>query len=246
MHQGEPYGFLVLPTTSEQKDPGKDTGKDILYPVLPPVLARMVGASLQETEALLGELEAVGVFSRTPEGVIFSRRMVRDEELRQTRATGGFKSLNNPKVPKPKADKDSPKDHQKDTFGVSLPPSFGGSPSSSSSSSKKEESPSFKDEFTELEYARKFWDELGIPSTPSTLTTAAQAIRLVADREECSLEVAGERVLVRAQAARKAGKKVNSFWFTDGGHLVSAEGAIGLQPVSAENSLAARNRRERQ
>lgn len=122
MHQGTPYGHLTLPAVSE------DGGKDILRPILSPVLARMVGGTSEDVERLLAELEYAGVFSRTAKGVIFSRRMVQDEKLRETRASGGANSLKNPNVPRPK-------DGRKDTFSGSLGESFGGSPSSSSSSS---------------------------------------------------------------------------------------------------------------
>jgi hypothetical protein len=124
MHQGTPYGYLTLPAVSE------DGGKDILRPILPPVLARMVGGTSEDVDRLLAELEHAGVFSRTPEGIIFSRRMVQDEKLRETRASGGASSLKHPNVPRPK-------DGRKDTFSGSLGESFGGSPSSSSSSSSK-------------------------------------------------------------------------------------------------------------
>ena len=104
---------------------------DILRPILPPVLARMVGDAVEDVERLLAELEHAGVFSRTDDGIIFSRRMVLDEKIRETRASGGAASLKNPNVPRPKGE-------QKDTFEGSLPGSlpgsFGGSPSSSSSS----------------------------------------------------------------------------------------------------------------
>jgi hypothetical protein len=122
MHQGTPYGHLTLPAVSE------DGGKDILRPILTPVLARMVGGTSEDVEGLLAELEHAGVFRRTAEGVIFSRRMVQDEKIRETRASGGANSLKNPNVPRPK-------DGRKDTFSGSLGESFGGSPSSSSSSS---------------------------------------------------------------------------------------------------------------
>jgi hypothetical protein len=93
----------------------------------------MVGGTSEDVERLLAELEHAGVFSRTAEGVIFSRRMVQDEKLRETRASGGANSLRNPNVPRPK-------DGRKDTFSGSLGESFGGSPSSSSSSSKNSSS----------------------------------------------------------------------------------------------------------
>lgn len=75
MHQAEPYGWLVLngvPITTEQ-------------------LSRMVGGSEKKVVGWLKELEKAGVFSRTPDGRIYSRRMLRDEDLRMRRAAGGSK-----------------------------------------------------------------------------------------------------------------------------------------------------------
>lgn len=125
MHEGEPYGHLTL------------NGKV----VLPPILAKICGTSIEEVEILIAELEGVGVFSRTEEGVIYCRRMVRDERNRQVRAEGGFKSLDNPNVPKPKTPEGIPSPK---TEGIpSDSPSgesFEGSPSSSSSSLKEKRS----------------------------------------------------------------------------------------------------------
>lgn len=73
MHEGSPYGYLKV-------------GSKV---ILPPNLARMVGASLAETEGWLAELEHAEVFSRDEAGCTFSRRMVRDEEVRAARASGG-------------------------------------------------------------------------------------------------------------------------------------------------------------
>lgn len=120
MHQGHPYGHLTL---------RKDGAEDTLCPIFPVALARIVGSNEEEVSRLLQELENAGVFSRNADNVIFSRRMVRDEKLREVRGSGGHKSLQNPNVPRSK-------DRSKDTFGRSLPVSFGGSPSSSSSSSE--------------------------------------------------------------------------------------------------------------
>jgi hypothetical protein len=130
MHQGAPYGHLTL-----SKDGIKDGTKDIVRPILPPILARMVGSGVEEVERHLDELESAGVFSRTADGVIFSRRMVEDEKLRETRASGGSESLKNPKVPRPKLRKNELKDGDKDSFEGSSGISLRGSPSSSSSSS---------------------------------------------------------------------------------------------------------------
>lgn len=64
MHQSEPYGHLTVngrPATMKQ-------------------IAALARVTVKEAETLLDELEAAGAFSRTDDGVIFSRRMVRDEE----------------------------------------------------------------------------------------------------------------------------------------------------------------------
>lgn len=62
-------------------------------PVTPAQLARAVGAAAEQIEELLAELESADVFSRTDEEIIFSRRIVRDEVLRQEQAaTGGKKA----------------------------------------------------------------------------------------------------------------------------------------------------------
>ena len=73
MHEGKPYGHLKV-------------GDKV---ILPDNLARMVGETLEVVEGWLKELSEAGVFDLTTDGVIFSRRMVRDENLRQIRALGG-------------------------------------------------------------------------------------------------------------------------------------------------------------
>jgi hypothetical protein len=104
MHQGSDYGYL------------KVNGKVILTPNL----ARMTGSTSQEAEGYLSELEAAGVFSRDEYGCIFSRRMIRDEKVREARAAGGSKGGNPALMGK-----------NKDNLPPNLPPT----PSSSSSSS---------------------------------------------------------------------------------------------------------------
>lgn len=120
MHDCEPYGYLTL------------NGK--VYP--PPLLARITGTSVEEVEALLAELEGMGVFSRTEEDVIYCRRMVRDERNRQVRAVGGFKALDHPNVPKRKQAEDIPSPQ---TEGIPSRNTFDSTPSSSSSSSSSKE-----------------------------------------------------------------------------------------------------------
>ena len=73
MHECKPYGHLVI------------NGKaltDIRA-------ARLMGLAAKDYTKLLAEIEDAGVVSVTSDGVLFSRRMVRDEEVRNARAAGG-------------------------------------------------------------------------------------------------------------------------------------------------------------
>lgn len=73
MHEGEPYGHL---TTKGR-------------PMRPEELAKLVGESVAAVKRWLAELREQDVFSETGDGVIYSRRMVRDERIREARAQGG-------------------------------------------------------------------------------------------------------------------------------------------------------------
>lgn len=72
-------GYLELPT-----------GR----PMLSCHVARIVGTTEQETEVLLAELEDAGVFSRTKDGTIYSRRMVRDDRQLQDDVKNGRRGGN--------------------------------------------------------------------------------------------------------------------------------------------------------
>jgi hypothetical protein len=109
MHDGKPYGHL--------------TTRGV--PIAATDLARLVGISVARVERYLAELESREVFSRKPKGVIYSRRMIRDEKIRRARAAGGAKSLENKNVPQPKERK------RRISSRGTLRPSLGGSPSSS-------------------------------------------------------------------------------------------------------------------
>lgn len=74
MHEAEPYGHLTLNGVAMPDDKA----------------ARAVRVELREYKRLLAEIEDAGVSSRTAEGgILFSRRMVRDEHIRNERAAGG-------------------------------------------------------------------------------------------------------------------------------------------------------------
>lgn len=81
MHEGEPYGHLTVAglalTTSD--------------------LASLVGQSQAEVRKALAELEAKGVYSKTDDGVIYSRRMVRDKAKAEADRANG-KGGGNPKI----------------------------------------------------------------------------------------------------------------------------------------------------
>jgi hypothetical protein len=81
MHEADPYGSLLVN--------GKRIDKK--------QLAGLAGISEKECSALLIELEGNGVFSRDPDGAIFSRRMRRDfEKAARDKANG--KGGGNPKL----------------------------------------------------------------------------------------------------------------------------------------------------
>lgn len=83
MHEAEPYGHLV------------QGGRAMDYDGLSRVIAVDVG----DVKRAVKELERRGVLSRTTSGVIYSRRMIRDEEkrktLRENGALGGNPVLKN-------------------------------------------------------------------------------------------------------------------------------------------------------
>jgi hypothetical protein len=85
MHDGEPYGHLTaggVQLTTQG-------------------LANLTGLAPAAAKKLLKELEDRKVFSRTSDGTIYSRRMVRDEDIRTKRANAG-KLGGNPALVGPK------------------------------------------------------------------------------------------------------------------------------------------------
>ncbi len=100
MVEGYPYGYLK-------------SGTKVILPVN---LASMTGLTLEVCTRLLHELKEADVFSINEDGCIYSRRMVRDEEIRIKRAAGGPLG-GNPALTKPKI-----KVNLKDNHRVNLPP----------------------------------------------------------------------------------------------------------------------------
>lgn len=112
MHEGNPYGHLKV----NQKV------------ILPANLAVMCGATLGDIDGWLAELSSAGVFEKTEDGTIYSRRMIRDEVIRETRAAGG-KLGGNPML------KDVPKVNHEVNLDAETKVNQNPTPSSSSSSS---------------------------------------------------------------------------------------------------------------
>lgn len=78
MHECEPYGHMSI------------NGK----PMKAEQVARLVGISDKDYAKLLAELQEAGVPSVSDDGCIYSRRMVKDERLRNVRAEAGKKGGN--------------------------------------------------------------------------------------------------------------------------------------------------------
>lgn len=78
MFDGDPYGHLSVKGS-----------------VIPPdKLGVILGVERSVVDSLLAELEQYGVFSRTEDGVIYSRRMVSDRQRREINAMNGAKGGN--------------------------------------------------------------------------------------------------------------------------------------------------------
>ncbi|WP_423197875.1 Bacteriophage T5 Orf172 DNA-binding domain-containing protein [Cupriavidus sp. H19C3] len=127
MHECEPYGHLAV------------NGK----PMKPSQIARLVGISEKEYSRVLAELVDAGVPSMTDDGCIFSRRMVRDEGVRNARAEGGKAGSEHGKKGaehgkkggRPKKDEGDKKTPLETPLGENKEPPKEPPPSSSSSSS---------------------------------------------------------------------------------------------------------------
>ena len=126
-------------------------------------IARMVGESPAVVSRLLVELEDAGVFSRDEKGAIFSRRMVKDERIRNVRAEAG-RLGGNPDLLKQK-------DKQKDKQADNPKPT----PSSSSSSSNLSEDKSSGVETPKITDPDEIIFSFGLPLLVTAGTPEKQA-----------------------------------------------------------------------
>jgi len=181
MHEGNPYGHLKVADKV----------------ILPSNLARMVGETLEVVEGWLEELQHAGVYDTAVDGSIYSRRMIRDENLRQIRANGGKLGGNPNLKPKDKVNlEDNQKDKQKPT------------PSSSSSSSS---STSLKNTATSVAkpvgVSPEVWDQFvkQRKAKKAQITDLVMAgIKREADKAGFTLERALTEVVVRNWVSFKA------------------------------------------
>lgn len=100
-HEGDPYGHVIVNGRAPT----------------PKQLGMIVGGSEKAVTAWLQELEAAGVFSRTDDGTIYSRRMIRDKAVSEAGREFGKRGGN------PKLNGKSPHGiSRKPTGGVNPPP----------------------------------------------------------------------------------------------------------------------------
>lgn len=126
MHEGEPYGHLTVQGRA----------------IEPRSLARLVSEPVAAVKRWLAELGENEVYSLTDAGVLFSRRMVRDEAIREARAAGGNAGAahghkggsHGAKGGRPKK-QETP--HADDGRGVILPPPSSSPPSPASQTPDK-------------------------------------------------------------------------------------------------------------
>ena len=182
MHEGNPYGHLKV-------------GNKV---ILSTNLASMVGATLKDVIDWLEELHQAGVYELGEGGEIYSKRMVRDEILRNKRAEGG-KLGGNPALKvnhedKPKVEIE---DKQKPT-----PSSSSSSSSSSTTSSTKKNTVAPPSGVTDSVW--QDWLSLRKTKKAAVTQTAIDGIAREANKAGVSLQTALETCCARGWTGFKA------------------------------------------
>ncbi|MFP5276955.1 MAG: helix-turn-helix domain-containing protein [Acidobacteriota bacterium] len=193
-------------------------------------LARMTGCSSEEVSRLLQELETSGVFSRTRDGVIFSRRQVRDEEQRADHRARQDKYRKSQKSKK-NGDADMTEDmtplshlSSSSASAINTPPL-----ASEGTGQPMPRSPGAGGEF-----AAAFWlqQEIGLACTAGDMQVLAQCVGFVArDLSFAEAAEAAEWLKRAAEAASRRGEVVNLFWFKDGKYKGVQSGANQSSPA---------------
>jgi len=150
-------------------------------PVTAEQLARMTGCSTDEVSRLLQELDDAGVFSCTEHGVIYSRRMVRDEQIRQVRREAGRLGAES-RLLKQNSSKTSANTQakRKQTGGSSSSTSISSSISTTGESTSSEESKPSLDplgcgKLKELECSELSCGEIGQADSPPSPAKTSEA-----------------------------------------------------------------------
>lgn len=178
MHEGNPYGHLKV-------------GNKV---ILSSNLAGMVGATLQDVEGWLNELHLSGVYELGEGGEIYSKRMVRDECLRNKRAEGG-KLGGNPAL----------KVNHEDNPKVEIEDKQKPTPSSSSStsiSSTKKNTVAPPEGVTDIVW--QDWVKLRKEKRAAVTQTAVEGIQREANKAGVSLQTALETCCARGWTGFKA------------------------------------------
>lgn len=223
MHEAEPYGHLIVsgqrPTDAQ--------------------LAVLAGIPSDQITDLLGELETAGVFSRTSQGAIYSRRMTRDEKKRRIARKNG-KSGGNPSLRKKRGNpaSDNPQDKGQDK--TQRPETRDQSISSSSSSARE---PSLFDRVWEragvsrLSHVPSYW----MPPAAELLVTGWRDLGL---SDEEILSVVDARMKAKGEQCPDGPKAFSR----DMQRLAGAKSAPALTPIDGgrHDGPAGQSPRERQ
>lgn len=175
MHQSDRRGYLQV------------NGK----PVTAELLARMTGGSTDDVSRLLQELDDSGVFSRSETGIIYNRRMVRDEHKRALCSEAGKKGGGNPtfigqtKGPPKGSAKGSHEDADEDANQLPYPA-----------------------------LAQKVCAELCL-SGPSWINAIAGAVEFLVKFENKTKNQAVDFLIARAKEEIQRRTAPSTFWFTE-------------------------------
>lgn len=167
MHEADPRGHLLVN--------GMMVGDNHI--------AMLAGLSIDEAKTFLQELEKAGVFSRSDEGVILSRRMIREAKVSERAKANGSKGGNPDLVSKDKAQV-NPQDNQPDNHQANpyIASSIWEETYQSAEGEKGIGSPRASAPAARIEFAGTFW-----PNYPNRVGKRAAVAAFVAARQRASL-----------------------------------------------------------
>jgi biotin operon repressor len=181
------------------------------------LLARMTGGSTDEVSRLLQELEDSGVFSRSDDGCIYSRRMVRDERKRALCSEAGKKGGGNPTF---KGDpKGNNKGHPKGAYEDEDERVFKRPKMTISHWDGKTAPP---DCLTIDDLAPEILNQLGIGLSAATRNAVTEALRLKSAQAGCTVSTAFVHICKRGMEYKQSPKFKSEFkkswanWMIDG------------------------------